>query len=52
MRKKKSGKIINISSIYGTVEKEKRSLYSVTKSGLNGLTRSSALDLAKVQYIG
>ena len=51
MRKKKSGKIINISSIYGTVGKEKRSLYSVTKSGLNGLTRSSALDLAKFNIL-
>ena len=51
MKKNKFGRIINISSIYGTVSKEKRSLYSVSKFGLNGLTKSSAIDLAKFNIL-
>lgn len=41
-----SGKILNISSIFGVVSKEKRSSYSASKFGLIGLTRACALDLA------
>lgn len=41
-----SGKILNISSIFGVISKEKRSSYSASKTGLIGLTRSCALDLA------
>lgn len=46
MIKQKKGKIINISSIFGVVSKEKRSLYSSTKFALNGFTKATALDLA------
>ena len=43
-----SGGLIGyVSSIFGIVGKKGRSLYSTTKSGLLGLTKSSALDLAK-----
>ena len=51
MIKNKSGKIVNISSIFGVVGKSGRSLYSATKFGLIGLTKSSALDLAKYNIL-
>ena len=47
MVKNKYGKIINISSIWGIRGKEKRVCYSTSKSGLVGLTLSSAAELAK-----
>lgn len=40
------GKILNISSIFGVVSKAKRNSYSASKTGLIGLTRATALDLA------
>lgn len=46
MREQKSGRIVNISSIFGVVSKEKRAAYSTTKWGLIGFTKAVALDLA------
>ena len=46
MVRKNKGKIINISSIFGKVSKEKRSVYASTKHAINGLTKTLALDLA------
>lgn len=46
MKRKKYGRIVNISSISGTVSMPSRSVYSMTKSGLIGFTRGIALDLA------
>ena len=45
--KRKQGSIINISSIFGLVAGQKRTVYSMTKFGLEGLTKGMALDLAK-----
>ena len=38
------GRILNISSIFGSVTKEGRSVYSITKAGLDALTRSAAVE--------
>lgn len=40
------GRIVNISSIWGVVSREKRSIYSISKSALHGLTRSVAIEYA------
>ena len=45
--KSKQGSIINISSIFGIVAGQKRTVYSMTKFGVEGLTKGMALDLAK-----
>ena len=46
MLQKHSGRIINISSMWGTVGASCEVAYSATKSGLNGLTRALAKELA------
>lgn len=47
MKERRWGRIIHISSIMGLVSKEKRNVYSVTKSALLGFARASALDLGE-----
>jgi 3-oxoacyl-[acyl-carrier protein] reductase len=47
MKRKQAGKIVNISSIWGLRSKEERTLYSMTKFGLNGMTKSLARELGK-----
>ena len=51
MIKNKYGRIVNISSIFGTTTLTKRSIYSMTKSGIEGLTRGMALDLAEYNIL-
>jgi len=46
MKANKYGRIVNIASIFGVIGKAKRSLYSISKFGLRGLTVSSSIDLA------
>jgi len=47
MKKKRWGRIINIGSISGVVGEANASLYSASKAGLVGLTKSLALELAE-----
>jgi 3-oxoacyl-[acyl-carrier protein] reductase len=47
MKHKRLGKIVNISSIWGIRSKEFRTLYSLTKFGINGVTKSLARELGK-----
>ena len=46
MRRNGGGRIVNIASIWSCVTKCWRSLYSTTKSGLVGMTRAMAVELA------
>ena len=46
MRKRRQGRIVNIASIWSTITKTGRSLYSGAKTGLVGMTRSLAVELA------
>ena len=45
-KNKKGGRILNVSSIFGLISREKRNAYSASKAALIGLTRAAALDLA------
>jgi NAD(P)-dependent dehydrogenase (short-subunit alcohol dehydrogenase family) len=45
MKARRWGRVIHISSVMGFVSKEKRNVYSATKTALIGLARASALDL-------
>lgn len=47
MVEKKYGFIINIASIFGVVSKEGRDVYTASKSGLIGATKTMAIDLAR-----
>lgn len=45
MKERRWGRVVHISSIMGQVSKEKRNVYSATKSALIGMVRATALDL-------
>lgn len=46
MKSKKSGRIVNIGSIWAQVSKPGRGIYSASKNGLHGVTNTLALELA------
>lgn len=46
MKARRYGRIVNVSSIWSLVSRERRVTYSAAKAGLNGLTRALALELA------
>ncbi len=47
MERRGYGRVVNISSIWSAVSKEGRVLYSTTKAGVNGMTRSLAVEFAQ-----
>jgi NAD(P)-dependent dehydrogenase (short-subunit alcohol dehydrogenase family) len=47
MKQRRWGRVIHISSVMAFASKEKRNIYSATKSALLGLARASALDLGE-----
>lgn len=51
MIKNKFGRIVNISSIFGKISREKRSIYSATKFGIHGLTVGASNDLARYNVL-
>ena len=51
MINKRSGKIINISSIWGNISKQGRAAYSASKFGVKGLTLGMAAELAQYNIL-
>ncbi len=47
MRDRRWGRVLNISSIFSLVTKEKRAAYSMTKSGLNAFARSVTVEYGR-----
>ena len=47
MKQKQYGRIVNIGSIWGIVSKRGRTVYSITKHGIHGLTKTLAVELAE-----
>jgi len=51
MKLKRTGRIVNIGSIWNVVSKPGRSIYSSTKHGVHGLTTTWALELSKYNVL-
>lgn len=51
MKSRNYGKIVNMGSIWGIRSKEKRTLYSMTKFGINGITKSLARELGEYNIL-
>jgi len=47
MTRKRWGRIVNISSIYSLISRPGRGAYASSKAGMNGLTRTAALEYAE-----
>lgn len=46
MRRKRFGRVLNVTSVFGVVSREGRAAYSASKFGLFGMTRALALEYA------
>ena len=51
MKKNGGGKIINVSSIWGIRSKEFRTMYSMTKFGINGITKALSRELGEYNIL-
>ena len=51
MKSRRYGRIVNISSIWGVVSKEKRTTYSVSKNGIHGITNALAVELGEYNIL-
>ncbi len=51
MKRKKYGRIVNIGSVWSVVSRENRSVYSMTKNGIHGLTNTLAVELGKYNIL-
>lgn len=51
MKRKQYGRIVNIGSIWGVVSKSGRTMYSMTKNGIHGLTNTLAVELAEYNIL-
>ncbi len=51
MKKQRYGRIVNISSIFGVISREKRSIYTMTKYGIRGMTVTAAIELGKYNVL-
>ncbi len=47
MKEQHFGRVVNIGSLWGVISKPGRSVYSMTKHGIHGLTKTLALELAE-----
>lgn len=51
MVKNRFGRIVNFSSIWSTVSKERRIIYSATKAAINAVTRTISIETAKYNVL-
>ncbi len=51
MKEKRYGRIVNIGSIWGIVSKRGRVVYSMTKHGIHGITKTLAVELAEYNIL-
>lgn len=51
MKNKQYGRIVNIGSIWGIVSKRGRVVYSMTKHGIHGMTKTLAVELAEYNIL-
>lgn len=51
MKRQQYGRIVNIGSIWGVVSKSGRTMYSMTKNGIHGLTNTLAVELAECNIL-